>query len=126
MLHPISLPPDVDDGAVGARRSTTIPTRPRRQTLGASGRRRGAITRGASSGIGAANDAGHPTIDLLMCGPFEQNLWPANVQVDSCYWVKIGHLALMPAAALSGVTPQLSCGVQSCSGVLCIAYVFGD
>ena len=62
---------------------------------------------------------------LLMCGPIKQNLWPANVQVDSWYWVKIGHLALKPAAALSGVTPKLSCGVQSCSGVLCIAYVFG-
>ena len=62
---------------------------------------------------------------LLMCGPIKQNLWPANVQVDSWYWVKIGNLALKPAAALSGVTPKLSCGVQSCSGVLCISYLFG-
>ena len=71
-------------GTVGARRTTTILTRPRRQTLVASGHRRGATTRGASLGIGAAHDAGHTTIDLLMSGPFEQNVWPANAQVDSC------------------------------------------
>ena len=49
---------------------------------------------------------------------------PCDV-VGSWYWVKIVNLDLKPAAALSGVTPKLSCGVQSCSGVLCISYLFG-